>query len=403
MPSSRKRIAIVTQDPTHRGGVLRLVHFMYDRAIAAGLEPHVLHYASYRAHPGLHVSFVNTLRGKFSVVPKKEDYKFEGMNVTAIGSALPEWEPQRIAPNMLWRNTLRDFDAAMLVTGSGHIGLPIVEAGKQFVAWISSTVEHDRRKRLSESRDLATTIEKLGLRQVKDAEQIVLNGAKRLLAVSNDTESSIRHLVAGLPIEVWPFPIDTKKFNSTGPPSLSEPQRILFVGRAGDPRKQFGLFAQVMHELSRVMAPNTFRPTLVSAMEVPADIRTTYPNVMRDLEIFEHVTEEELIGLYRASTALVVTSEQEGLGIGIMEAMACGTPVISTRCGGPEMLIEHGVSGFLTSFDVREIAQHVGELLLDSGKATRMGRAAEERIHKQFSEEQWNAKFEQMLRDLVQV
>lgn len=38
---------------------------------------------------------------------------------------------------------------------------------------------------------------------------------------------------------------------------------------------------------------------------------------------------------------------REGLGIAILEALAHGKPVIATRCGGPEEILEEGVSGFL--------------------------------------------------------
>ena len=43
----------------------------------------------------------------------------------------------------------------------------------------------------------------------------------------------------------------------------------------------------------------------------------------------------------------VIPSHQEGLCIAALEAMACGCPVVSTRCGGPEEFVVEGRTGYL--------------------------------------------------------
>ena len=48
-----------------------------------------------------------------------------------------------------------------------------------------------------------------------------------------------------------------------------------------------------------------------------------------------------------ALDVLVVSSEQESFGLTIIEAFAMETPVVSTRCGGPEEIIEDGKNGYL--------------------------------------------------------
>jgi glycosyltransferase involved in cell wall biosynthesis len=52
----------------------------------------------------------------------------------------------------------------------------------------------------------------------------------------------------------------------------------------------------------------------------------------------------DLLGI---SEALVHPSHSEGFSLAVLEAMAVGLPVVATRCGGPEELIEDGVSGLL--------------------------------------------------------
>jgi len=46
--------------------------------------------------------------------------------------------------------------------------------------------------------------------------------------------------------------------------------------------------------------------------------------------------------------AFVLASRHESMGIVFAEAMACGKPVICTKCGGPEFIIDHN-TGFLVN------------------------------------------------------
>jgi len=51
--------------------------------------------------------------------------------------------------------------------------------------------------------------------------------------------------------------------------------------------------------------------------------------------------------LMRAADVVVVPSEKESFGMTVIEAMAAGTPVVATRCGGPEELINNRITGRL--------------------------------------------------------
>ena len=59
------------------------------------------------------------------------------------------------------------------------------------------------------------------------------------------------------------------------------------------------------------------------------------------------VTQNELSGLLQKSDYFVLSSNFETFGVVIIEAMSCGLPVVSTKCGGPESIITDNKLGIL--------------------------------------------------------
>ena len=70
----------------------------------------------------------------------------------------------------------------------------------------------------------------------------------------------------------------------------------------------------------------------------------------------------------------LLPSRSEGFSLSIVEAMAAGLPVVSTRCGGPEGILEHGVTGILVENESpTAIANAIEELRADPAKARALG------------------------------
>ena len=63
-----------------------------------------------------------------------------------------------------------------------------------------------------------------------------------------------------------------------------------------------------------------------------------------------------------------LTSTYEGFGNVLIEAMACGTPVVATRSPGTVEIIADGETGALVDHDARSIADAIGALLSDRAK-----------------------------------
>lgn len=82
----------------------------------------------------------------------------------------------------------------------------------------------------------------------------------------------------------------------------------------------------------------------------------------------------------------VLSSSSEGFSLTTVQAMACGLPVVATRCGGPEEIIDDGVTGLLVPPESPEsLADAIDRLIADPGARARMGRAARERVEERFT------------------
>jgi glycosyltransferase involved in cell wall biosynthesis len=82
----------------------------------------------------------------------------------------------------------------------------------------------------------------------------------------------------------------------------------------------------------------------------------------------------------------VLASTDEGLSIATLEAMAAGRPVVVTRSGGPQEIVEDGGTGYLVPpADPQALAARVCEILRDAALAKRLGRQAQAAVATRFS------------------
>jgi glycosyltransferase involved in cell wall biosynthesis len=81
--------------------------------------------------------------------------------------------------------------------------------------------------------------------------------------------------------------------------------------------------------------------------------------------------------LYRSADLFVLASRYEGFPFAMLEAMAAGLPVLATRFGGADEMVEHGRDGLLVpAGDVDGLADAIGVALDDRGRMTEMARSA---------------------------
>ena len=89
---------------------------------------------------------------------------------------------------------------------------------------------------------------------------------------------------------------------------------------------------------------------------------------------------------WREAQIGVLTSSSEGMPVALMEAAACGVPVVATAVGGVGELVEHGLTGLLVpAGDDAALADALEQLLTEPDTARKMGKAARLRAEELFS------------------
>lgn len=129
------------------------------------------------------------------------------------------------------------------------------------------------------------------------------------------------------------------------------PYQILFVAtRVDDPIKGWSYLTEAMRQLAELAGEQTaqMQLTLVGALSD----RTLLKQIPIPVQHLGSISDaERLRSLYAESSVLISTSERESFGQTLLEALACGTPVIARDSGGPADIVIEGVNGALVAHD----------------------------------------------------
>jgi glycosyltransferase involved in cell wall biosynthesis len=193
------------------------------------------------------------------------------------------------------------------------------------------------------------------------------------IAASTFTRTSL--VANGIPqerIHVAPYGVNTDRFRPREVMrSHSNRLRLLFVGSVGQ-RKGIRYLLEAMQHVP------TKDVQLVLCGQVVEEI-SRLPGFSSDVIVRGRVSDSELLEEYQSADIFVLPSLAEGFGHVLLEALACGLPVIaSTNTAGPD-IVDEGQDGFIVApSDSGAIAAriqwflaHRRELLEMSGNARR--------------------------------
>jgi D-inositol-3-phosphate glycosyltransferase len=397
------KLAIVVPDLDLGGGVPAVARFIKDAALRSGkFEVRMISLCmSSKSELGVRLSSPGSwLHG---VMTSGGDW--EGSHFISVGALFSEFEFQRLRRRKVLDDLLKDFDIIQVVCGSAACANAVVGLGKPVALQVATRIKVERRLRDLEPksfpdwwRKIMTSIinimDDFAMRSV-DAIQVENSWMRDYaIKINAGTKSNVYYAMPG---------IDCVTFQPSESRLADRSNYILCVGRFDDARKNVGLLLEAYSGLSQE-TQEKYQLILAGAAGPGPEFwsRVKELDVEGRVHYIPKSSKQYLIGLYQAAAMFVLASDEEGLGIALLEAMACGLPVISTRCGGPEDIISDGQDGFLVPLgDAVAMTTNMQKLVSDSGLNLAMGLRARQTILERFDECLAGEKFVQIWEDLL--
>lgn len=215
--------------------------------------------------------------------------------------------------------------------------------------------------------------------------QTALRLSDSFIAVSQESAKQLRDITQSQNISVITNAIDTSVFNGDKKSLTDEPGgdavRLLFVGAVGKLKGEKDLIKALA--LLRDNKPNLKISFLGYGAENLRDYCERF-EVGNLVEYLGAVPMNERIEFFRRSDIFVLPTYAEAMPMSVIEAMAAGLPVISTRVGGIPELIEDGVDGILFApGDVGALAEKISFLLNTKDTRIKIGKKAKQKAREQ--------------------
>jgi len=209
------------------------------------------------------------------------------------------------------------------------------------------------------------------------------------VAITKAQAEQLRYMGAKY-VHVIPEGIVVREFEKQFPrPTEYAPQNkriILGVGRIST----YKGFEQLIEVLKKVLRENPEAHLIIVGQDWGA--RDSLEKLARNQAIDDHITftgrisRENLIALYQAADVYVNSSRHEGFGITILEAMACGTPVISTKTG-----VAQDLEGIVLTYDYGDCEALAKKLIVVLNDHTLSWRLGEKGVRIVKREYDWSA------------
>ncbi|HEX2055428.1 MAG TPA: glycosyltransferase family 4 protein [Nitrospiraceae bacterium] len=197
--------------------------------------------------------------------------------------------------------------------------------------------------------------------------------AGAVTAISAEQAVLARRTMPGLRLVTIPNGVDTETFRP-GDRRTSEELNVVCAARLIERKGQHHLLEALAQLRGSCRRP--VRVTLVGTGDAEPALR----DLAVRLRIAEHVTfmgyvpREQMPQVYHAADIFALPSQQEGMSIALLEAMASGLPVIVTPTGGTDELVTKAANGDIVPWaDVAALAAALKRMAEDAEARARMG------------------------------
>ncbi len=210
-------------------------------------------------------------------------------------------------------------------------------------------------------------------------------------------ESKLRMIPNG--VEAPPAPDQSRSAFFQGLHLPEDAKLAMFVGRLA-PQKRVPDLLWAM-QLLRQADPRAY---LVVVGEGP--LRASLEQNAREVEVSSRVRflghRPDAARLLHHADVVWLASDFEGMSNSLMEAMACGRPIVATAIPPNQELIQHGVHGYLVNVgDSAGFAQYSHKLFHEIDLASQLGTAARQRVEQELTVTRMIERHVELYRDLM--
>jgi len=192
-------------------------------------------------------------------------------------------------------------------------------------------------------------------------ERFALGRADRVIVATQDDANYLveNHRTPRSKISILPNPIDVVKFAPANGTRNNHPQNeYLFIGRLeSEKRPELAAAAVALTDSGKL--------TFIGEGSLLPRLLKQFGDIQR-IEFIGQVNNQLIPDHLRAASGLLMTSEYEGNPKAVLEAMACGVPVIAVRAPGIIDMIVDGVTGILCGESPEAIAEGMNRLNRDN-------------------------------------
>jgi glycosyltransferase involved in cell wall biosynthesis len=198
-------------------------------------------------------------------------------------------------------------------------------------------------------------------------------------------------LLQDFPFTVIPYAIDQGVFRPIARPEANaqltipdsaQPRLLFGSANVTDIRKGFKYFAEALTLLHQQHP--TLNPEILIFGKGRSYLFNELPYTVRLLGLL--TSEDDIVAGYNAADAMVVPSLEDNLPNTVIEAMACGTPVVAFGTGGIPEMIDHQQNGYLATVgSAQQLADGLAFILYQTNPED-MRRNARQSAENRFSE-----------------
>ena len=312
-------------------------------------------------------------------------YRHEEFSIEHVGAFAADIELARYCQRRALLERVSGCDVLHVISGTPAWGYAVRGFQGPLILHFASFVRHERTSHVGGRRAPLDLWRRLMTVGVTAVEKAALRRADLIIAMNDTRRREAEAIVGGTrPVMTVHTGIDTHHFR---PESYQSDGYLLTVGRLSDPRKNLPLMLRA-YAAARKQSAAVPRLVLVGHHAPAPDSWRLIAELGLEacVEYRGALSRADLAEAYRGASAFVLSSDEEGLGIVVLEAMASGLPIIATSCIGPTETVTDGGEGFLVPVrSVARLAEAIVRVGSDAALRRRLSQAARQRAVREFS------------------